>query len=177
MNRRKAQSCLKAFFKNIPVRPLILINENDDEFLFCGCYIKKDNLKNLSELIMKRGVITVIKPLESFYVKIEDSLSNVNSFHFLRQYNSSGYYTLLKANNKVYCVNQEYLELFDNDATFEINVYNDISMVRVKEKDEIVGYIPTYSEDFVKAFEVKAYDNEDKIVCKFFQERKKDEKI
>ena len=45
MNRRKAQSCLKAFFKNISVRPVILINENDDEFIYCGCYIKKDNLK------------------------------------------------------------------------------------------------------------------------------------
>ena len=176
MNRRKAQSCLKAFFKNIPVRPVILINENDDEFIYCGCYIKKDNLKNVQELMMKKGIV-ITQPLEGFYVKVEERLSNVNSFHFLRQYNSSDYYTLLKANNKVYCVNQEYLELFDNDATFEINVYNDISMVRVKEKDEIVGYIPTYSEDFVKAFEVKAYDNEDKIVCKFFQERKKDEKI
>ncbi len=169
MNKRKAQSCLKAFFKNIPVRPLILINENDDEFLFCGCYIKKDNLKNLSELIMKRGVVTVTKPLESFYVKIEDSLLNVNSFNYLRQYNSSNYYTLLKANNKVYCVDQEYLEIFNRDAIFEIDVYNEVPLVRVKEKDEIVGYIPTLSEDFVKAFEIKAYDNKDERVYKFFQ--------
>ena len=109
MNRRKAQSCLKAFFKNIPVRPVILINENDDEFIYCGCYIKKDNLKIIQELMMKKGIV-IIQPLEGFYVKVEERLSNVNSFHFLRQYNSSGYYTLLKANNKVYCVNQEYLE-------------------------------------------------------------------
>lgn len=170
MNKRKAQSCFKAFFKNIPVRPLILINENDDEFLFCGCYIKKDNLKNLSELIMKRGrIVIATKALNGFYVKIEERLSNVNSFNYLRQYNSSDYYTLLKANNKIYCVDQEYLDLFDGDATFEINVYNDIPVVRIKEKDEIVGYIPTYSGDFIKAFEVKAYDNKDERVYKFFQ--------
>lgn len=168
MNKRKAQSCLKAFFKNMPIRPFILTNENDDEFFYCGCYIKKDNLKIPQDLMMRKGIV-IAKALNGFYVKIKECLSNVNSFHFLRQYNSSDCYTLLKANNKVYCVDQEYLDLFNGDATFEINVYNDIPIVRVKEEDEIVGYIPTYSEDFVKALEIKAYDNKNEHVYKFFQ--------
>lgn len=165
MNKKKIQSYLKAF-KNSHVKPLTLINENDDEFLFCGCYIKKDNLRIPKELKME---IRVELHLNGFYAKVEDRLSDVSSFNYLRQYDSADYYTLLKADNKVYCVNQEYLELFDKDATFEVDVYHGISIVRVKEENEIVGYIPTHSKDFTKAIEIKSYDNKDERVYKFFQ--------
>lgn len=160
MNKKKLQSYLKTFSS-----AFIITNENDDEFLYCRCCIKKDDLKIPKKLEIKKYIT---KSLDGFYVKVEDSLSNINAFSYLRQYNSANFFTLLKVDDEVYCVDQECLELFDENAILEISIYNDNPMVRVKEKGEVVGYIPIYPKDFTRAIEVKAYDNKDERVYKFF---------